>query len=175
MNEDCQWGDSLKDGTTLPRFIQRFTHMRIVCLAVLAMLASMAISGCGENTKSKPTEPFELDGKWLFLGPWDGEHTIKIDDASMEYDDISGTWSSTWDLKSYDNELHHFQIAFTSGTGTYFPEGQNFSGTYVLSDPILTIQLASGTDSYMTVESPGSCTKGDEERIPDCRLYVKQN
>ncbi len=148
--------------------------MRMVCLAA-AVLAAVVLPGCGQNTTTAPAPAFELDGTWLYLGPWDGEHTLKIGDASVEYAGINGEWSSDWTMKSYDNGLHHFQIAFKAGTGTYLPSGQSFSAAYVLNAPMLTVQLASGGSAYPAVESPGSCTKNGEERIPDCRLYVKQN
>jgi hypothetical protein len=129
----------------------------------------------GQPDASLPREAFELEGKWLYLGPWDGEHTLEIGKGSLVYAAITGDWSSSWTIKEYDNGLHHFQIVFASGTGTYYPVGQSLSGTYVKSDVILTVQLADGPGSYPSVESPGSCTKDDGTFIPDCRLYMKQN
>jgi hypothetical protein len=119
--------------------------------------------------------PFELQGTWLYLGPWDGEHTLKISNGSAVYTDINGEWSSDWTIKAYDNGLHHFQMVFESGTGTYIPAGQNLSATYVLSEVILTVQLTDGLGSYSPVRSPGSCTEENSDRISDCRLYMKQN
>jgi hypothetical protein len=149
-------------------------HMGSGFLAAMMMLSTMAFSGCGGDTATVPPEPFELDGEWLYLGPWDGEHTLKISSESMVYADIAGEWSSSWSIKEYDNGLHHFQIAFNSGTGTYYPDGQNRSGTYVLSGAILTVQLTDGIGAYSPVQSPGSCTEEDSALIPDCRMYMSQ-
>jgi hypothetical protein len=118
---------------------------------------------------------FELQGSWLFLGPGDGEHTVKFSNGSVVYTDIGGQWSSNWTLKTYDNGLHQFQLVLESGTGTYFPVGQNLSGTYVLNEPILTVQLTDGLASYSPVRSPGSCTEDGSDRISNCGLYMKQN
>jgi hypothetical protein len=178
--------------------------MRISCLATTMTLATMTLAGCGSNTTTaqpdasarfdtsaqpdvsgrsdvasssdtsvKP-EPFELEGDWLYLGPWDGEHTLKISDGSMEYADIDGSWSSKWTIKDYDNGLHRYQITFQSGNGSYYPDGQSLSGTYVVSGMILSVQLAKGLGSYVPVQFPGSCTDDSSNRIPDCKLYMKQ-
>jgi hypothetical protein len=148
--------------------------MRGICLATMLPLAAMTLMGCGGGSATTPPEAFELQGSWLYLGPWDGEHTLKIGNPSVAYADIAGEWTSNWTIKSYDNGLRHFQIAFDSGTGTYIPVGQDLSGTYVLDGGILTIQLATGAGSYSSVQSPGSCTEGSSKLIPDCRLYMKQ-
>lgn len=154
--------------------------MRMICLATMMTLAPMTLLGCGSGTTtshaeaSVQPEAFELQGAWLYLGPSDGPHVLKISDGSMTYADVDGKWSSKWTLKEYDNSLHHFQVVFDSGTGTYLPTGQNMSGTYVLSGPLLTVQLANGLGSYPPIQSPGSCTEGSAF-IPDCRLYVSQN
>ena len=126
---------------------------------------------------SAPPEDFELQGQWTFLGPWDGPHTLTISNSSIVYASLPGDsedWSSNWKVKDYDNDLHQFEMVFESGTGAYYPVGQNFSGTYFLSG-ILTIQLKDGLGSYPSVDKPGTCTEDDETRIPDCRLYMKQN
>ena len=120
---------------------------------------------------SVQTGAFELDGSWDYLGPSDGPHTLKISNVSMAYADMDGAWSSNWTIKEYDNELHHFQVVFESGAGTYLPVGQNMSGTYDLSGQTLTVQLASGLGSYPALQSPGSCTDGST-LIPECRVYV---
>jgi hypothetical protein len=117
--------------------------------------------------------PFELAGKWLFLGPSEGLHNLTITDESMEYSDVEGKWSSKWSIKSYDNGLHHFQMTFVSGDGTYLPTGQSMSATYEVDAQIMSLQLAGGTGSYPTLKSPGSCTESDSTPIPDCRLYMK--
>jgi hypothetical protein len=148
--------------------------MRIVCLATMAMVATMAFSGCGENTKTEPAEPFDLDGDWLYLGPWDGEHRIKITDTTAEYTDVGGEWKSEWSIKEYDNGQHHFQLAFKSGTGSYYPTGKDWRASFARDGVMLTLQLASGTGSYPPVEGAGSCTDGSGEPITDCRLYLKQ-
>jgi hypothetical protein len=137
-------------------------------------LATIALLGCGGGSTAQP-EAFELDGAWLYLGPSDGPHTLKIGNGAMAYTDIAGEWSSNWTIKGYDNGLHHFQVVFETGTGTYLPVGQTMSGTYVVNAEILTVQLANGLGSYSSVQSPGSCTEGGSKLIPDCRIYVKQN
>ena len=120
------------------------------------------------------SEPFKLQGAWLYLGPADGPHTLAINDGSMMYADIDAAWSSNWTIKAYDNDLRHFQVVFKTGTGTYLPVGQSLSGTYVLNGQILTVQLTNGLGSYSPVQNPGSCTEGST-LTPDCRIYVKQN
>lgn len=127
----------------------------------------------GGMTTVQP-EAFELQGTWLYLGPWDGGHTLEISNASMVYADIAGEWSSRWTLQDHNNELDRFQLVFESGAGTYSPKGQNLSGTYVLSGAILTVQLADGLGSYAPVQSPGSCTGEGSTRIVDCGLYMRQ-
>ncbi len=92
----------------------------------------------------------------------------------MVYADVDGKWSSHWTIKAYDNGLHHFQVGFDSGSGTYLPVGQSLSGTYALTGTFLTVQLAMGLTSYPQLSSPGTCTSAaDGTPIPDCRLYVK--
>jgi len=153
--------------------------MRISALAAMMTLATMTLLGCGgDTTTAQPdasVQPFELQGTWVYLGPWDGEHSLKFSNGSMAYTAIGADWSSNWTIKDYDNGLHRFQMVFESGTGTYSPTGQNLSGTYVLSDPILTVQLANGLGAYLPVQSPGSCTDGDSNRITNCGIYMKQN
>jgi hypothetical protein len=139
-------------------------------------MAMPALLGCGGGTTTPPPQAFELEGGWLYLGPSDGPHDLTIGQGSMVYTDIAGTWSSDWTIKAYDNGLHHFQVAFGSGSGTYLPVGQAMSGTYDLSGMLLTVQLASGLASYPNLQSPGTCTDGtDGTPVPDCRLYIKQN
>ena len=153
--------------------------MRISCLAMMMTLATMALPGCGGDDAKAPAENFELQGSWLFLGPWSGEHTLKISNTSMKYAslaDPSGDWSSNWTVKQYDNGLHHFRITLDAGTGNYYPAGRDMSGTYVVENAILTIQLAISNDkgSYPELKSPGSCTEEGGLLIEDCRLYMKQ-
>jgi hypothetical protein len=131
-------------------------------------------TSAGGTTTVQP-EAFELQGTWLYLGPWDGVHTLEISNASMVYADVAGEWSSNWTIEEYDNELDHFQLVFESGTGAYSPTGQDISGTYVLSGAILTVQLANGLGSYPPVQSPGSCTEEGSIPIADCGLYMNQN
>jgi hypothetical protein len=156
----------------------RCTHMKISCLATAITLATMTLLGCREGTTtvqpdaSVRPDAFEPQGTWLYLGPWDGEHWLKISNASVVYTAVDGTWSSNWTIKDYDNGLHHFQLVFESGTGTYSPTGQNLSGTYVLSGTILTVQVADGLGLYSPVTSPGSCMMdGGPDRIPNCGIY----
>jgi len=129
-------------------------------------------TGMGGTTTVQPGA-FELDGTWVYLGPSDTPHSLKISNGAMVYADEAGQWSSNWTVKDYDNGLHHFQVVFETGTGTYLPVGQNMSGTYDLNVPILTVQLANGLASYATVRSPGSCTE-ESTFIPDCRVYMKE-
>src|SRR4051812_36900079 len=90
----------------------------------------VALAGCGANDAAPQPEPFDLQGAWLYLGPSDVPHTLKIGQESLAYADVDGHWSSTWTLKAYDNQLHHFQVAFASGAGTYLPVGESMSGAY---------------------------------------------
>ncbi len=147
--------------------------MRMSCLAAMMTVGTMALASCGGDTAA-PRAAFELDGSWVFLGPGDGPHTLKISDTSMVYTDLDGQWSSSWSIKQYDNALHHFQVTFGSGTGTYIPVGQNMTGTYVLNAPMLAVQLGNSPGSYPSMESPDSCTDAASTPIPDCRLYMKQ-
>jgi hypothetical protein len=152
--------------------------MRLRCLATVIMMATVALLGCGGGTPTTPPEPFEIEGKWLYLGPsaTDGAHDLTIARTSMTYADIDKVWSSNWTIKGYDNELHHFQVTFASGSGTYLPVGQNMSGTYNLSGTILAVQLANGLASYPNLQSPPTCTaETSGTPLPECRLYVKQN
>lgn len=137
----------------------------------------LALPGCGADDKaSPPQEPFELDGEWTYLGPSDVPHTLTISDSAMTYADVDGTWSSSWSLKAYDNALDHFQVTFASGSGAYLPQGESMSGTYVLTGPLLTVQLANGLASYPALQNGESCTSAsDGAALPDCRLYIKPN
>jgi hypothetical protein len=149
--------------------------MRIRCLFVVTLVA---VAGCaGNDTPPAPAPPpFELAGKWLYLGPSDVPHNLTVSDASMVYADVDGQWSSTWTVKAYDNGPHHFQMAFGSGSGTYLPVGDSMSGAYEVNGTFLTLQLAKGLASYPPVQSPGTCTStADGMPVPECRLYVKQN
>jgi hypothetical protein len=137
-------------------------------------MALLALPGCGGSTTTAPPAAFEIDGAWTYLGPSDGPHDLTIGDGSMVYTDVAGTWSSHWTIKAYDNKLHHFQVAFDSGSGTYLPVGQSMSGTYDLTGALLTVQLANGLASYPPLESAGTCTAAtDGAPIPECRTYIK--
>jgi hypothetical protein len=141
----------------------------------LITLAMPAVLGCGGST-TPPLEALEIEGGWTYLGPSDGPHDLTISDGSMVYTDVAGMWSSRWTIKASDNELHHFQVTFDSGSGTYLPVGQSMSGTYDLRNTLLTVQLANGLASYPQLLSPGTCTaETDGTPIPDCRTYIKQN
>ncbi len=155
--------------------------MRICCLALIAM-AMLALPGCGANDTNngnnpKPqSEPFELDGAWVYLGPSDAPHILTVSDSTMTYAAVAGDWSSKWTIKTYDNEANHFQVAFGSGSGTYVPMGQSMSGTYDLNGTVLTVQVAQGLTSYPPLQDAGTCTGAtDGTPVPDCRLYIKQN
>ncbi len=151
--------------------------MRIDCLVTTIAIAMVALPGCGgdDGTEAQP-EPFEIDGAWVYLGPSDAPHTLTIDDSSMTYTAVDADWSSDWTIQAYDNELHHFQVAFGSGSGTYLPVGESMSGAYELSGSLLTVQLAPGLNSYPPVQNAGTCTDpASGTPVPECRLYIKQN
>jgi hypothetical protein len=154
--------------------------MRITCLAATIAMAALALSGCGGDdpapTPQPKPEPFELDGAWIYLGPSDVPHDLVIGDSSMAYKAVAGDWSSDWTLKAYDNEVHHFQIVFKSGSGTYLPMGTSLSGAYELSGTLLTVQLAPDLTAYPQVQGAGTCTgPADGMPLPNCRLYIKGN
>jgi hypothetical protein len=159
--------------------------MTIRCLAAMFAVVMPALLGCGGGAATTtPPTPFEIQGKWLYLGPSpsDGAHDLTVasgsggGNGSMAYAAIDDAWSSNWTVKTYDNGLHHFQVTFASGSGTYLPVGQNMSGTYDLSGTILAVQLANGLASYPTLQSPPNCTaETSGTPLPDCRLYVKQD
>jgi hypothetical protein len=152
--------------------------MRICWSATRLTLLALALAGCGDDAappepKPEPA-PFELEGAWLYLGPSDGPHDLTFTGKSVLYADVDGKWSSTWTLKTYDNALHHFQMAFVSGSGAYLPVGQTMSGAYEVTGTFLTNQLASGT-SYPPLQGPGTCTAAaDGMPVPGCGLYVKK-
>jgi hypothetical protein len=149
-------------------------HLR--CLVTMLAMAMLALLGCGGDTTTPPPEALDIEGGWTYLGPSDGPHDLTVGQAAMVYTDVAGQWSSNWTIKAVDNGLHHFQVAFASGSGTYLPVGQSMSGTYELSNTLLTVQLANGLASYPPLESPGSCTRAtDGTPIPDCRTYIKKN
>ena len=138
--------------------------------------ASGGTTGSGSGGNAPPLPPFELEGGWIYLGPSDGTHDLTIDGGTMVYKSDDEQWSSKWTIKTYDNELHHFQVTFDSGSGTYLPVGQSMSGTYELHDRNLTIQLMNGLGSYPALKSAGSCTdETDGTPLPGCRVYTKGN
>jgi hypothetical protein len=121
-------------------------------------------------------KPFELDGSWIYLGPSDVPHDLVIGDSSMNYKAVAGDWSSDWTINAYDNELHHFQTVFKSGSGTYLPMGNSMSGAYELAGALLTIQLAQDLTAYPQVQGAGTCTNAaDGMPLSNCRLYIKGN
>jgi hypothetical protein len=145
--------------------------MRNCCLVTVILLA---LSGCGASDTAPQPDAFELEGAWLYLGPSDVPHTLKVGNGSMVYADVEGQWSSTWTIKAYDNEAHHFQVTFGSGSGTYLPVGQAMSGVYEVGGTLLTVQLAKDLSAYPQLQGPGTCTGvTDGMPVPDCRLYVK--
>ena len=104
----------------------------------------------------------------------DRSHDLVIGDSSMGYKAVAGDWSSDWTVNAYDNDLHHFQVVFKAGTGTYLPVGQSMSGSYELSGTLLTVQLSNDLTTYPTVQGAGTCTNAaDGMPLPNCRLYVK--
>ena len=146
--------------------------MRIFCLVAMITMA-VAVVGCGEATTTPPPKAFEIEGDWLFLGPGTEPHDLTIGHGSIVYTDVAGKWSSNWTIKAYDNALHHFQIVFGSGSGTYLPTGQSLSGTYEVTGNFLTVQLANGLGSYPKLEGTANCTDSNGTPIVDCSLYVK--
>lgn len=143
-------------------------------ITTAAAIAMLAVAGCGGSTSSPPPAAFAIDGTWNYLGPSDVPHDLTISNGSMVYTDAEGMWSSHWTIKTYDNALHHFQVTFDSGTGSYLPVGQSMSGTYDVTGSNLTTQLADGLSAYPPLESPGSCTAAaDGAPIPECRVYIK--
>jgi len=144
-------------------------------LAVGLVLVVSLLTGCGgDSATTSDPGPFEAEGKWLYLGPSDIPHTLAITRTSMTYTDVDGAWSSNWTITSYDNQLHHFQVAFETGVGTYLPVGQSMSGAYDKGSSLLTVQLANGS-AYPALQGAGTCTAAAGGMpIPDCRLYVKQ-
>lgn len=136
-------------------------------------LALLSLCACGGSDATPAPAAFEAEGKWLYLGPSDIPHTLAITRTSMTYTDVEGAWSSNWTIKAYDNQLHHFQVAFDSGVGAYLPMAQMTSGAYDRGSSLLTVQLAIGT-SYPALQGAGSCTDAGGMPLPDCRLYVKQ-
>lgn len=150
--------------------------MRISCLATTITVATLALASCSANTTAPQAEAFELDGSWIYLGPSDVPHELKISDATMAFTDVAGNWASNWTIKSYDNELRHFQLGFGSGSGAYLPVGESMSAVYDLSGTLLTVQLARGLASYPPLQGSGTCTGAtDGAPLPDCKLYIKKN
>lgn len=151
--------------------------VRISRLATAIAAAVLALAGCSSDSTTTPqAEAFELDGSWIYLGPSDVPHELKIDAGSMAFTDVGGNWASNWSIKSYDNDLHQFRLAFASGSGTYLPVGQSESATYELSGTLLTIQLTEGIASYPALQGAGTCTSAaDGMPIPGCKLYIKKN
>lgn len=132
-------------------------------------------AGAG-GSAGMPAAAFAIDGSWSYLGPSDVPHDLAITDTSMAYTAEAGDWSSHWTITTYDNALHHFQVVFDSGSGSYLPSGQSMSGTYDVSGAALTIQLAQGLTSYPELTAPGTCTApADGTPVPECRLYIKHN
>ena len=142
---------------------------------VTILLAILTLPACAADTTTPQPDPFEIEGAWLYLGPSDVPHTLTIGPSSMAYADVAGNWSSKWTIKAYDNELHHFQVVFGSGSGTYLPVGESMSGAYDVSGTLLTVQLSKQLATYPSVQGAGTCTGADGMPVPDCRLYVKRN
>jgi hypothetical protein len=139
-------------------------------------LAMLTLTACGESAPATQTEPFEIDGPWLYLGPSDVPHDLTIGQGSMVFTDVAGSWSSTWTITAYDNGMQHFQLQFGSGSGAYLPMGDSMSGAYDVSGTLLTLQLVNGLASYPPLQGPGTCTSPtDGMPVAGCKLYVKKN
>ena len=141
--------------------------MKRCLLHTSVAVVMFALTGCGDNATTPGPQamnpnPFDIEGAWLYLGPSDGPHTLTITRTAMAYADVDGKWSSTWSLKTYNNGLQQFQVAFEAGSGTYLPVGQNMSGAYQESGTLLTVQLAAGA-AYPPVQDAGTCT--DASRV----------
>jgi hypothetical protein len=150
--------------------------MRISYLATMITMATLALAGCSSDATTPQVEAFELDGPWIYLGPSDAPHDLTISNGTMAFTDVAGAWASNWTIKSYDNELNHFQLTFGSGSGSYLPVGDSLSATYDLAGTLLTIQLAKGVASYPPLQGAGTCTNAtDGAPLPDCKLYIKHN
>jgi len=150
--------------------------MRISYLATMITMATLALAGCSSDTTTPQVQAFELDGSWIYLGPSDAPHDLKISNGSAAFIDVAGSWTSNWTVKSYDNDLNRLQLVFVSGSGSYLPVGESLSATYDLSGPVLTLQLAKGLTSYPPLQGAGTCTSAtDGAPLPDCKLYIKQN
>jgi len=150
--------------------------MRNFRLAITIAMATLLLAGCSSNPAAPQTEPFELNGSWIYLGPSDAPHDLKVDGGAMTFTDVAGNWTSNWTIKSYDNELGHFQLAFSSGSGAYLPMGQSKSAAYDVSNSLLTVQFAEGVASYPPLQGLGTCTGAtDGMPIPECKLYIKKN
>ncbi|HEY3256979.1 MAG TPA: hypothetical protein VGJ91_23645, partial [Polyangiaceae bacterium] len=93
--------------------------MRISYLATMITLATLALAGCSSDAATPPVQAFELDGSWIYLGPSDVPHDLKISNGTMAFTDVAGAWASNWTIKSYDNDLNHCQLTFVSGSGSY--------------------------------------------------------
>ena len=133
-------------------------------------------SSSGNSSGGANVEAFELDGSWIYLGPSDAPHDLKISNGTMSFIDVAGAWASNWTVKSHDDTLNHFQLAFVSGSGSYLPVGESLSATYDVAGTLLTMQLAQGVDSYPPLQGAGTCTSAtDGTPLPDCKLYIKQN
>ena len=133
-------------------------------------------SSGGNSSGGANVEAFELDGSWIYLGPSDAPHDLKISNGTMSFIDVAGAWASNWTVKSHDDTLNHFQLAFVSGSGSYLPVGESLSATYDVAGTLLTMQLAQGVDSYPPLQGAGTCTSAtDGTPLPDCKLYIKQN
>src|SRR5213083_2286858 len=96
--------------------------MRFSCLLLVLLVA---LSGCGASDTAPQPAAFAIEGAWLYLGPSDVPHDLTIDHGSMVYADVDGHWTSSWSIKTYDNAAHHFQVVFSSGSGSYLPVGDS--------------------------------------------------
>lgn len=144
-------------------------------VSIWCLLGALLATGCGASDATAQPKAFEIEGAWLYLGPSDGPHTLTVDRSSMVYADVDGHWSSTWTLKSFDNGSRHFQVAFSTGSGSYLPVGTSMSGAYDVSGTLLTVQLGKDSASYPELQSPGTCTgTANGTPVPDCRLYIKK-
>ncbi len=168
--------------------------MRISSLAKTFILTTLVCMGCTDSDGASPvaspdaspdvspdagkadtaasSEPFAIEGLWLFLGPTGPGHEITISSKSIKYKGTESDWESNWTIKKYDNELHNFQLVYESGHGSAYPTGERLSGTYEATDIILSVQLAQGLDAYQPVKNPDSCMN-ESEPIADCKRYMK--
>ena len=85
--------------------------MKFCGLPARLTLGLLVLTGCGADPAPTEPEPLDIEGSWLYLGPSDGPHTLKIGRTSVDYADVGGTWSSKWTITARDNGLRRYTDA----------------------------------------------------------------